>query len=107
MKPPVVDPVCGMACGESPLSTGYQGNAYKFCSEGCMDAFRKDPERFKDNTGVRGRYTLSFLDTKTEKPVLTVPVIFKGSGDRTGDKTGVGHGEHKGNGKGGADDCGH
>lgn len=85
MKPPVVDPVCGMGCNESPLEYSYQGRKYTFCSAGCMDAFTADPARFKDNTGVRGKYTLSFYDTKTNQAVLVAPVIFKGKGEARDD----------------------
>ena len=42
------DPVCGMkveerdAAGEST----YQENTYYFCSQGCKDAFDKNPEKY-------------------------------------------------------------
>ncbi len=85
MKPPAVDPVCGMECSGSPLTRRYRGRKYAFCSDECMKAFAEEPGRYKDNAGVKGRYTLSFYDTKMEKPVLTVPVIFKGKGEARDD----------------------
>ncbi len=42
-----VDPVCGMDVElTSPLQVHYKGNAYFFCSEGCMARFRKNPTAF-------------------------------------------------------------
>lgn len=43
----VVDPVCGMEVDEStPYKTMYKGKVYYFCSEGCLKAFRRDPEKY-------------------------------------------------------------
>jgi len=81
MKPPVIDPVCGMAYQSGFSKYAYKGKDYFFCSEGCMNSFRTAPEKYKDLDSVRGKYNLVFYDTKTEKSVLRVPVIFKGKGD--------------------------
>jgi xanthine dehydrogenase accessory factor len=42
------DPVCGMtvAAVESTLHLDHAGVTYYFCSRGCHEAFRKDPERY-------------------------------------------------------------
>lgn len=46
-----------------------------------MNSFRTASEKYKELDGVRGKYTLVFYDTKTDKSVLRVPVIVKGKGD--------------------------
>jgi len=33
---------------EAPLRLVHSGTTYRFCSDGCRDAFRKDPEKFLD-----------------------------------------------------------
>ena len=81
MKPPVIDPVCRMTYMDGFLKTSYAGKDYFFCSEGCAEAFGKDPEKYKNNVGIKGAYNLAFYDTKTNRPVLSVPVIFKGKGE--------------------------
>ncbi|MEK6301736.1 MAG: heavy metal translocating P-type ATPase [Acidobacteriota bacterium] len=43
-----VDPVCGMTVNR-PTATGsfeYRGSTYFFCSQRCLETFRKDPTRF-------------------------------------------------------------
>jgi YHS domain-containing protein len=44
----MTDPVCGM--NVEPESSGaaweHAGTAYYFCSVGCMERFREDPEAF-------------------------------------------------------------
>lgn len=82
MKPPLVDPVCGMAYMDGFIKHAYRGKDYYFCSEGCLSSFRHEPEKYKDRDSVRGKYTLAFYDTKTGKALLRVPVIFKRKGDR-------------------------
>lgn len=81
MKPPVVDPVCGMAYQEGFIKHTYGGKDYYFCSERCLSSFKKEPERYKDRDSVRGKYALAFYDTKTAKSILRVPMIFIGKGD--------------------------
>lgn len=80
MKPPVVDPVCGMAYKKSFTRHTHDGKDLFFCSESCLETFRKEPDKYKD-MGVRGKYMLAFYDTTTGKSVLNVPVIFKAKGD--------------------------
>lgn len=43
-----IDPVCGMtvAAVESTLHLDHGGTTVYFCSRGCYEAFRKDPERY-------------------------------------------------------------
>ena len=83
MKPPTIDPVCGMPYEEGFLTASHDGREYFFCSEACADAFRDNPGKYKDNDTVKGKYSLAFYDTKTNRPVLSVPVIFKGKGEAT------------------------
>ena len=75
------DPVCGMSVGEEDLSFSYQGKILYFCGEGCLASFRTEPERYKGRDTPRGKYNLAFYDTRTEKSVLKVPLIFKGKED--------------------------
>lgn len=83
MKPPAIDPVCGMPYEEWFPATSHNGREYFFCSEACAEAFRNDPAKFKDKDRdtIKGRYNLAFYDTKTNRPVLSVPVIFTGKGE--------------------------
>lgn len=81
MYPPVVDPVCGMAYEEGFIRHAYKGKEYRFCGEGCLKAFKDDPERYRGMSQGRGKYTLAFNDTTTGASLLRVPVIFKGKGD--------------------------
>ena len=83
MEPPAIDPVCGMPYEEGFLTASHYGRKYFFCSEACAEAFRDDPAKFKDNDRdtIKGRYNLAFYDTKTNRPVLSVPVIFTGKGE--------------------------
>ncbi len=81
MKPPAIDPVCGMAYQDGFLESSYAGKRYFFCTEACAETFRDNPGTYKDNDTVKGKYSLAFYDTKTNRPVLSVPVIFKGKGD--------------------------
>ncbi len=42
-----IDPVCGMSvASSSPLQHIYQGTTYYFCHPGCLEKFRKDPEKY-------------------------------------------------------------
>jgi YHS domain-containing protein len=78
MKPPRIDPVCGMAYAEGFTKHFYEGREYVFCSEGCANAFKNNPVKYAGNSGVRGRYSLAFYDTSTNRLVLNVPIIFQG-----------------------------
>jgi YHS domain-containing protein len=42
------DPVCGMTVQieHAAAAWEYDGRAYYFCSVGCMERFRRDPEHF-------------------------------------------------------------
>lgn len=81
MKPPAIDPICGMAYQDGFIEASYAGKEYFFCSEACARAFTDSPAQYKDNDTVKGRYNLAFYDTQTNRPVLRVPVIFKGRGE--------------------------
>jgi YHS domain-containing protein len=78
IKPPVLDPVCGMRYEEGFLKEHSGGKDYYFCSEGCRDAFMQNSEKYRGKESVRGAYSLAFYDTKTEAPVLRVPLTFTG-----------------------------
>lgn len=90
MKPPVMDPVCGMAYAEGFVKASYGGRDHFFCSEACAGAFRNNPAKYEGKAGLKGRYNLAFYDTKTNRPVLNVPVIFRGKGEK-GDAGGHQH----------------
>jgi P-type Cu+ transporter len=44
----VTDPVCGMTVEPETAAAGWEhdGTVYYFCSVGCLDRFRRDPEDF-------------------------------------------------------------
>jgi len=90
MNPPVVDPICGMAYAEGFTKRSYGGRDYFFCSDACAETFAKDPKKHKDDNHVKGRYNLAFYDTKTNRSVLNLPIIFKGKGEVKD----AGHHEH-------------
>lgn len=48
----VVDPVCGMKIKKSEAKATYEynGNTYYFCMEGCLEKFKKDPEKYAQKT---------------------------------------------------------
>lgn len=81
MKPPLLDPVCGMAYQSSFMRERIGGKDYFFCSEGCKNAFMAKPGKYQGSEYVKGKYSLAFYDTKTDKAVLRVPLVFKGKGE--------------------------
>jgi YHS domain-containing protein len=81
MKPPVLDPVCGMPFQDGFVKRRAGGKDYSFRSDTCSRAFMENPAAYMGRESVTGRYTLAFYDTKTEKPVLRVPLIFTGKGE--------------------------
>ncbi len=43
----LVDPVCGMGVTENTeWKIEYKGKIYYFCSEGCLNEFKKNPEKY-------------------------------------------------------------
>ncbi|MEO8423634.1 MAG: YHS domain-containing protein [Actinomycetota bacterium] len=44
----MIDPVCGMEvqAGSAAAAWEHAGTTYFFCSVGCMERFRTDPDRF-------------------------------------------------------------
>jgi YHS domain-containing protein len=40
------DPVCGMECTSSKITSVYKGKTYYFCSESCKISFELDPEKY-------------------------------------------------------------
>jgi YHS domain-containing protein len=44
----MIDPVCGMAVTPDTAAAAWdhEGTTYYFCSVGCFERFREDPERF-------------------------------------------------------------
>ena len=44
----MTDPVCGMAVEpeDAAAAWDHEGTTYYFCSVGCFERFRADPERF-------------------------------------------------------------
>jgi len=42
-----IDPVCGMTVTAATAAAWeHDGNTYRFCSVGCFERFRQDPERY-------------------------------------------------------------
>jgi Cu+-exporting ATPase len=52
--PTHVDPVCGMTveAGREAGTVGHNGKTYLFCSTGCVQKFKADPERFLGGGGA-------------------------------------------------------
>lgn len=50
----VVDPVCGMdvVVGEAAATVEHGGETYRFCGQGCADAFADDPGSYLDDADV-------------------------------------------------------
>jgi Cu+-exporting ATPase len=44
----MIDPVCGMTVEPDTAAAAWEhdGRTYHFCSVGCMERFRQDPEHF-------------------------------------------------------------
>ena len=44
----IENPVCGMQINidTAPARSEFRGEIYYFCSEGCKDAFEKNPEQY-------------------------------------------------------------
>jgi len=44
----MIDPVCGMSVDAETAAAAWEhdGQTYYFCSVGCMERFREDPEHF-------------------------------------------------------------
>ena len=44
----MIDPVCGMAVEEGSAAAAWEheGTVYLFCSVGCMERFRENPDHF-------------------------------------------------------------
>jgi len=56
------DPICGMTVDVSNgLKTDYNGRYYYFCSQHCLDTFRKEPERYTSsgNNSLMGRIIIA------------------------------------------------
>lgn len=52
-----IDPVCGMQVDENTAdwSAEHEGKTYYFCSPGCLNAFREQPEEYlTDDPGEAG-----------------------------------------------------
>lgn len=78
MKPPLADPVCGMHYRDGFSKVVYNGRDYFFCSRNCAETFRMEPSRFDSGRAATGTYVLTLRDTRTEHPVLSIPLLFKG-----------------------------
>ena len=51
------DPVCGMTIrpGQEAANFNYQGQTYHFCSNECLDLFRKNPNQYIKQQGQEQR----------------------------------------------------
>src|SRR3981081_609668 len=70
------DPVCGMTVDprKAAGSFEYNGQTYFFCSIGCLEKFKADPDRFLNGpsgnpTGIQGR-----RETEIRKAEYTCPM---------------------------------
>jgi len=81
MHPPRVDPVCGMAHEEGFIRHEHEGREYAFCGEMCLREFKQNPGQYEGADSLSGTYHLTYYDTKTEKPVMSVPINFMGKGE--------------------------
>ena len=54
-KKAVVDPVCGMTVDpcKTELTAEYEDKRYYFCAAGCLEAFEKNPAKYKNVTAAR------------------------------------------------------
>ena len=54
-KKTVVDPVCGMTVDpcKTELTAEYEDKRYYFCAAGCLEAFEKNPAKYKNVTAAR------------------------------------------------------
>ncbi len=52
-EPTCTDPVCGMQVAEdSPHRHEYHGETYRFCSSGCLEKFRVDPDNYLESVAL-------------------------------------------------------
>jgi YHS domain-containing protein len=50
----MVCPVSGEPVGkDTNITYTYKGTAYRFCCQGCIEAFKKDPEKYINNMDER------------------------------------------------------
>jgi Cu+-exporting ATPase len=54
-EPKVLDPVCGMTVdpATTKLHTEHAGTTYYFCSRGCLEKFKADPEKYLDASSAK------------------------------------------------------
>ncbi len=50
-------------------------------TKACCDGIKQEPAKYSGRENTGGRYTLAFYDTKTNRAVLSVPLIFTGRGE--------------------------
>ena len=62
------DPVCGMSTDDESayIRYTYKGQPYYFCSQGCVEAFKKDPEKYLTKTHLQSA-PHAHGETKQEK----------------------------------------
>jgi|WetSurMetagenome_2_1015567.scaffolds.fasta_scaffold465389_1 YHS domain-containing protein len=89
MKPPAMDPVCGMTYQDGFIKHHHNGKDYYFCSSICRSAFLTQPKKFQGNESLRSKYTLAFYDSETGRNILRVPIIFKGKGGTSDTRPGL------------------
>src|SRR3989442_1648529 len=72
----VNDPVCGMRVETQPAagSFEYEGQTYFFCSNGCLEKFRADPERFSKPSTATTIPIARSPDIQTAKTEYTCPM---------------------------------
>ena len=70
------DPVCGMQVREdSPHRLEHAGREYRFCSAGCLEKFRADPDRYLNKPEAASRPTQPPVTTPTgQEAIYTCPM---------------------------------
>ncbi|MDX6445310.1 MAG: P-type Cu+ transporter [Blastocatellia bacterium] len=70
-----IDPVCGMTVDPKTAagSFEYEGTQYFFCSHQCLEAFRKDPQRFINRSAEQAKPVL-IQPIKTKQGEYTCPM---------------------------------
>jgi Cu+-exporting ATPase len=80
-----IDPVCGMTVTPSDAAGPYefQGRAYYFCCDGCLESFRADPKKFlagdaarTKEAGEKGTVAFSGLSENGDVPTSSAVGIY-------------------------------
>ena len=80
METPFIDQVCGMKVepGKTRLVSNYQGHGYWFCSEGCREAFEKNPEKYLKPRTVKHKWPTGWWARYLERVAKANKELFGG-----------------------------